>query len=67
MRNRADIVAAEDCGELTRLPEDDGRQLVAQRGTHQQYERPTKPGKVTVARKLGADVPTPSVKASGDG
>jgi len=38
------------------LLEDDG-QLSAQRGSHQQYEHPSKPGKVTVAGKLGADVP----------
>ena len=43
--------------ELIRLLEDDGWQLVAQRGSHQQYEHPTKPGKVTVAGKPGADVP----------
>ena len=43
--------------ELIRLLEDDGWQLVAQRGSHQQYEHPSKPGKVTVAGKPGADVP----------
>jgi predicted RNA binding protein YcfA (HicA-like mRNA interferase family) len=34
-----------------------GWQLVGQRGSHQQYEHPRKPGKVTVAGKAGADVP----------
>ena len=43
--------------ELVQLLEDDGWQLVAQRGSHQQYEHPSKPGKVTVAGKPGADVP----------
>jgi predicted RNA binding protein YcfA (HicA-like mRNA interferase family) len=43
--------------ELIRLLEDDGWQPVAQRGSHQQYEHPSKPGKVTVAGKPGADVP----------
>jgi len=43
--------------QLIRLLEDDGWRLVAQRGSHQQYEHPSKPGKVTVAGKPGADVP----------
>jgi predicted RNA binding protein YcfA (HicA-like mRNA interferase family) len=43
--------------ELTRLIEDDGWRIVAQRGSHRQYEHPTKPGKVTVAGKPNADVP----------
>jgi predicted RNA binding protein YcfA (HicA-like mRNA interferase family) len=43
--------------ELIRLLEDDGWRLVAQRGSHQQYEHPSKPGKVTVSGKPGADVP----------
>ncbi len=43
--------------ELIRLLEDDGWQLVAQRGSHQQYEHPSKPGKVTVAGTPGAHVP----------
>ena len=43
--------------ELIRLIEEDGWRLVAQRGSHSQYEHPTKPGKVTVAGKPNADVP----------
>ncbi|MGH3103482.1 MAG: type II toxin-antitoxin system HicA family toxin [Gaiellaceae bacterium] len=43
--------------ELIRQLEADGWRLVAQRGSHQQYEHPTKPGKVTVAGKPNADVP----------
>ncbi len=43
--------------ELIQLIEDDGWRLVAPRGSHRQYEHPTKPGKVTVAGKPNADVP----------
>jgi predicted RNA binding protein YcfA (HicA-like mRNA interferase family) len=42
---------------IIRMIEDDGWQLVGQRGSHRQYEHPTKPGKVTVAGKPSADVP----------
>jgi predicted RNA binding protein YcfA (HicA-like mRNA interferase family) len=43
--------------ELIRLLEEDGWRLVAQRGSHEQYEHPSKPGKVTVAGRPGGDVP----------
>ena len=43
--------------EITRLIEEDGWRLVAQRGSHFQYEHPTKPGKVTVAGRPSRDVP----------
>lgn len=43
--------------EIVRLLEDDGWVLVAQRGSHRQYEHPTKDGKVTVAGKPSADMP----------
>jgi predicted RNA binding protein YcfA (HicA-like mRNA interferase family) len=43
--------------ELIRLLEDDGWRVVGQRGSHRQYEHPTKPGKVMVAGKPNADVP----------
>jgi predicted RNA binding protein YcfA (HicA-like mRNA interferase family) len=43
--------------ELIRQLEADGWRLVAQRGSHQQYEHPTKAGKVTVAGKPNTDVP----------
>jgi predicted RNA binding protein YcfA (HicA-like mRNA interferase family) len=43
--------------EIVRLIEDDGWRLVVQRGSHRQYEHPTKPGKVTVAGKPNLDVP----------
>lgn len=37
--------------------EADGWQLVRTRGSHRQFRHPTKPGTVTVAGKLGIDVP----------
>jgi predicted RNA binding protein YcfA (HicA-like mRNA interferase family) len=43
--------------EIVRLIENDGWQLVAQRGSHRQYQHPIKPGKVTVAGKPNKDVP----------
>ena len=43
--------------ELIRLLEKDGWHLVRTRGSHRQYRHPTKPGTVTVAGKLGVDVP----------
>ena len=43
--------------EIIRLIEADGWRLVAQRGSHRQYEHPAKPGKVTVAGKPNLDVP----------
>ena len=43
--------------EIIGLIEDDGWRLSTQRGSHRQYEHPTKPGKVTVAGKPNADVP----------
>jgi predicted RNA binding protein YcfA (HicA-like mRNA interferase family) len=42
---------------VIRMLEDDGWRLVAQRGSHRQFEHPSKPGKVTVAGRLNADVP----------
>jgi len=43
--------------DVIRVLEDDGWRLFAQRGSHRQYEHPSKPGKVTVAGKPNADVP----------
>jgi len=43
--------------EVIRELEDDGWRLIAQRGSHRQYEHPSKQGKVTVAGKPNADVP----------
>jgi predicted RNA binding protein YcfA (HicA-like mRNA interferase family) len=44
--------------EIVRLIEADGWRLATQRGSHRQYEHPTKQGKVTVAGKPNADVPS---------
>jgi predicted RNA binding protein YcfA (HicA-like mRNA interferase family) len=43
--------------DVIRVLEDDGWRLIAQRGSHRQYEHPSKPSKVTVAGKPNADVP----------
>jgi predicted RNA binding protein YcfA (HicA-like mRNA interferase family) len=43
--------------EIVRLIEGDGWRLSGQRGSHRQYEHPTKPGKVTIAGKPNKDVP----------
>jgi predicted RNA binding protein YcfA (HicA-like mRNA interferase family) len=37
--------------------EADGWRLVRMRGSHRQFQHPAKPGTVTVAGKLGVDVP----------
>jgi predicted RNA binding protein YcfA (HicA-like mRNA interferase family) len=39
-----------------RLLEEDGWQLVAQKGSHRQYKHPTKPGRVTVAGNMKDDL-----------
>jgi predicted RNA binding protein YcfA (HicA-like mRNA interferase family) len=41
--------------EIVRLIEADGWRLAAKRGSHRQYEHPTKPGKVTIAGKPNDD------------
>ena len=43
--------------DIIRLIENDGWRVAARRGSHQQYEHPTKSGKVTVAGKPNVDVP----------
>jgi predicted RNA binding protein YcfA (HicA-like mRNA interferase family) len=43
--------------ELIRLLEKDGWYLARTRGSHRQFRHPTKLGTVTVAGKLGVDVP----------
>lgn len=43
--------------ELIKLLEEDGWYLVRTRGSHKQFHHPSKPGTVTVAGKLGIDVP----------
>lgn len=42
---------------LIRMIERDGWYLVRTRGSHRQFRHPTKSGTVTVAGKLGLDVP----------
>ena len=44
-------------GEMLKLLEADGWYLAAIRGSHRQYKHPAKPGRVTVAGKLSADLP----------
>lgn len=43
--------------ELITLIESDSWALVGTKGSHRQFQHPTKPGTVTVAGKLGIDVP----------
>ena len=44
--------------EVIRLLEHERWQLVRQAGSHRQYQHPERPGTVTVAGKLGADIPS---------
>ncbi len=41
---------------MIKLITDDGWELVGIRGSHRQYEHPTKPGRVTVPGKPGDDL-----------
>jgi predicted RNA binding protein YcfA (HicA-like mRNA interferase family) len=43
--------------DVIRLIESDGWRHVRTRGSHRQFQHPTKPGTVTVAGKPGLDVP----------
>jgi predicted RNA binding protein YcfA (HicA-like mRNA interferase family) len=43
-------------GEALRLLQDDGWFLVATRGSHRQFQRPSKPGRVTVPGKPSDDL-----------
>ena len=49
--------------DVIRLLTDDGWVQVAQRGSHRQFRHPTKPGKVTVAGKMSAEVPLGTLKS----
>jgi len=42
--------------EILRLLQADGRYLAATRGSHRQFEHPSKPGRVTVPGKPGDDL-----------
>jgi predicted RNA binding protein YcfA (HicA-like mRNA interferase family) len=48
--------------EVRRILRDDGWFKVSKEGSHEQYRHSSKPGKVTVAGKDGADVPTGTLK-----
>jgi predicted RNA binding protein YcfA (HicA-like mRNA interferase family) len=43
--------------DLQKMIEGDGWKQIRQRGSHQQYAHPTKPGIVTIAGRPGKDVP----------
>ena len=43
--------------DVLRMLKDDGWSLVRQRGSHRQFQHPTKSGTVTVAGKPGVDIP----------
>jgi predicted RNA binding protein YcfA (HicA-like mRNA interferase family) len=49
--------------EFTRDLRDEGWRLKSQEGSHQQWEHPTKPGKVTVAGHANDDIPLKTLKA----
>jgi predicted RNA binding protein YcfA (HicA-like mRNA interferase family) len=43
--------------EIIKIIEADGWYLATIAGSHRQYKHPLKPGRVTIAGKLGAEVP----------
>lgn len=43
--------------------EADGWYSIPSKGGHRQFKHPTKPGRVTVAGKLGVDVPIKTLKS----
>jgi predicted RNA binding protein YcfA (HicA-like mRNA interferase family) len=43
--------------EVVRFLQQDGWRHVRTKGSHRQFQHPTKPGTVTVAGKLGVDIP----------
>jgi predicted RNA binding protein YcfA (HicA-like mRNA interferase family) len=43
--------------EISRLIEEDGWELVTQRGSHRQYKHSRRPGRITIAGKRNQDVP----------
>ena len=49
--------------EFTRKLRDEGWKLDSQKGSHQQWEHPIKPGKVTVAGHPNDDIPPSMLKA----
>jgi predicted RNA binding protein YcfA (HicA-like mRNA interferase family) len=49
--------------EVIAMVEADGWQLVRTRGSHRQFRHATKPGTVTIAGKLGIDVPIGTLRS----
>ncbi len=49
--------------DVIRLLERQGWRLVRTKGSHRQFQHPTKPGTVTVAGKAGVDVPIGTLKS----
>ncbi|TGK06313.1 type II toxin-antitoxin system HicA family toxin [Leptospira fletcheri] len=49
--------------EIIKIIEDDGWYLVDQKGSHRQFKHSLKPGRVTVAGKPSADIPTGTLKS----
>lgn len=51
------IVCVSEVREWLALIESDGWALVRTKGSHRQFQHPTKPGTVTIAGNPGVDVP----------
>ena len=49
--------------QLIKLLQEDGWEQVRMRGSHRQFRHPTKPGTITLAGKLGADIPRGTLAA----
>lgn len=49
--------------DLIKLLEEDGWYLKHTRGSHRQYKHPNKPGTITVAGKLGVEMPKGTLNA----
>lgn len=49
--------------EVIRVLERDGWALSSQKGSHRQFEHPTKPGKATVPGKLSDDIAPGTLKS----
>jgi predicted RNA binding protein YcfA (HicA-like mRNA interferase family) len=50
--------------ELIRLIESDGWVLVRTKGSHRQFQHPTKPGTVTIAGNPGVEVPAGTLNSA---
>jgi predicted RNA binding protein YcfA (HicA-like mRNA interferase family)/predicted RNase H-like HicB family nuclease len=50
--------------ELISLLEDDGWLMVRMRGSHRQFQHPSKAGTVTVAGKMSADIPPGTLRSA---